>query len=107
MQAAIENLAGMKAPLKVAIVGDMFELEEEAELEHRLLGKLLKEKKIDRVYLCGKLINAATREISEAKYFETREALIEELKRNPIPASTILIKASRGMGLEKIVEVLA
>ncbi len=106
MQAAVENLAAMNASRKVAIVGDMFELENEAEQEHRALGKLLKEKGIDQVYLCGKLIRAAAEEITSARYFETRDALIEELKNNPIKASTILIKASRGMGLEKVVEFI-
>jgi len=56
MGAAIENLAAMKTDSKVAIVGDMFELEEEAEAEHRAIGRLLKLKNFNRVYLCGKLM---------------------------------------------------
>jgi UDP-N-acetylmuramoyl-tripeptide--D-alanyl-D-alanine ligase len=103
MQAAVESLADMKAKNKVAIVGDMYELEEEAEKEHRTLGKLLQEKKLDRVYLCGTLIRAAKEECPAARHFETRELLIDELKKNPITDSTILVKASRGMGLEGVV----
>lgn len=106
MQAAIESLAGMQEKNKVAIVGDMYELEEEAEQEHRVLGKLLKEKKLDTVYLCGKLISAAKDEFHSAHYFESTELLIDELKKNPVFNSTILIKASRGMGLEEIVDFL-
>lgn len=106
MQAAVENLAGMKAPTKIVILGDMFELEAEAEKEHRLLGKLLSEKKLEKVYLCGKLIKSALAEVPHAHYFETKEELMEELKKRPLPTATILIKASRGMGLEKVVEVL-
>lgn len=103
MQAAVESLADMKAKNKVAIVGDMYELEEEAEKEHRTLGKLLQEKKLDRVYLCGTLIRAAKEECPAARYFETRELLVDELRKNPITDSTILVKASRGMGLEGVV----
>ena len=103
MQAAVESLADMKAKNKVAIVGDMYELEEEAEKEHRTLGKLIQEKKLDRVYLCGTLIRAAKEECPAARHFETRELLIDELKKNPITDSTILVKASRGMGLEGVV----
>jgi UDP-N-acetylmuramoyl-tripeptide--D-alanyl-D-alanine ligase len=106
MQAAVESLAGMKAKNKVAILGDMYELEEEAEKEHRTLGKLLQEKKLDRVYLCGTLIRAAKEEYPAARHFETRELLIDELKKNPITDSTILVKASRGMGLEGVVVFL-
>jgi UDP-N-acetylmuramoyl-tripeptide--D-alanyl-D-alanine ligase len=106
MQAAIENLADMQAAHKVAIVGDMFELEGEAEKEHRNLGRLLKEKKIDRVYLCGKLVSSAKTELPEALHFETKVLLIEELKMNPIRNSIILVKASRGIGLETILDYL-
>ncbi|HPI55377.1 MAG TPA: hypothetical protein PLU10_11840, partial [Chitinophagaceae bacterium] len=106
MQAAIENLASMKVEHKVAIVGDMFELEGEAEKEHRNLGMLLREKKIDRVYLCGKLVASAKSELPEALHFESKALLMEELKNNPISNSTILVKASRGIGLETILDYL-
>ncbi len=104
MQAAIESLAAMQAKKKVAIIGDMYELEEDAEKEHRNLGKLLKEKKLDAVYLCGKLISVAKEEFSESQYFESRGSLIAALKKKPLSDSTILVKASRGMGLEAVVE---
>lgn len=106
MQAAIDNLASMKAAKKVVILGDMFELEEEAEKEHRNLGRMLKEKKFDRVYLCGKLMRSAKAEFSDALLFESKDLLIEELKRNPLKDSTILVKASRGIGLETVLEFI-
>jgi len=106
MAAAIENLAGMKAEKKVAIVGDMFELEEEAEKEHSQLGELLSDKNFEQVYLCGMLMKSAFATMPQAHYFETRDLLIAHLQKNPIQNATILIKASRGMGLEKCVEVL-
>jgi UDP-N-acetylmuramoyl-tripeptide--D-alanyl-D-alanine ligase len=106
MQAAIESLATMQAKKKVAIVGDMYELEEDAEKEHRTLGKLLKEKKLDRVYLCGKLIQVAKEEFPDTNYFESKDLLLAELKKNPIKDSTVLVKASRGMGLEAVVDFL-
>jgi UDP-N-acetylmuramoyl-tripeptide--D-alanyl-D-alanine ligase len=106
MQAAIENLATMKADHKVLIVGDMFELEGEAEKEHKLIGKLIREKGFIDVYLCGKLFKAATSEIPTAKYFEDKGQLAEHLKLHPIHDATILVKASRGIGLETIIEYL-
>ena len=106
MQAAVENLASMNSDRKTLILGDMFELGEEAENEHRILGKLIREKKFDNVYLCGKLFKSALQELPSAKYFENKQELIEALKDNPLKGSTILVKASRGIGLETIVEYL-
>jgi UDP-N-acetylmuramoyl-tripeptide--D-alanyl-D-alanine ligase len=106
MTAAIENLAAMNSGKKVAILGDMFELEHEAETEHRAIGKLLRQKNFDRVYLCGKLMKSAQQEFSSALLFEKKEDLMAELKKNPITSSTILVKASRGIGLETVVDFL-
>ena len=106
MAAAIENLAGMKAENKVLMLGDMFELEGEAEAEHRAIGKLIREKGFRNVYLCGMLFKSALHEFPTAKYFARKEELVEELKHFPIRNATILVKASRGIGLETIVDFL-
>ncbi len=106
MEAALNNLAGMKAKKKVAILGDMFELEEEAEREHQKIGELLTDKKFDQVYLCGKLMRATKDIYASAQLFEQKDLLIEALRKNPVKDSTILVKASRGIGLESVVEYL-
>jgi UDP-N-acetylmuramoyl-tripeptide--D-alanyl-D-alanine ligase len=106
MEAAIENLAAIKASKKVAILGDMFELEEEAEAEHKKIGELLSTKKFDLVYFCGNLMKAANSVYEKGKLFEKKDQLIEYLKANPIQDATVLVKASRGIGLETIVEYL-
>lgn len=106
MEAAIESLAAMKAANKVVILGDMFELEGEADKEHQRIGGLLKTKGLANVYLCGDLFKTALHEIPSAKYFPNKEDLILELKAYPLVNATILVKASRGMGLESIVDYL-
>jgi UDP-N-acetylmuramoyl-tripeptide--D-alanyl-D-alanine ligase len=106
MEAAINNLASMSANKKVAIVGDMFELEEEAEKEHTLIGKLLYQKNFDAVYLCGGLMKSAAEACPKAMHFPTKTRLIEALQKNPITNATILVKASRSVGLESIVDYL-
>ena len=106
MEAAINNLAAMKAEKKVAILGDMFELEDEAVKEHQRIGELVKSKNFAAVYLCGKLMSSAKELYPQAQYFETKQELLEALKRNPISDATILVKASRGIGLETVVEYL-
>ncbi|HEY5824731.1 MAG TPA: UDP-N-acetylmuramoyl-tripeptide--D-alanyl-D-alanine ligase [Cyclobacteriaceae bacterium] len=106
MEAAINNLAEMKASRKVVILGDMYELEEEAEAEHKKVGSLLKEKGIKEAYLCGKLIQVARETFPEANFFESKEQLYEKLKKEPIQNATILIKASRGMAMEKVIDYI-
>lgn len=110
MEVAINNLSAMSAKHKVAILGDMYELEDEAEAEHQKIGQLLKDKNIAHAYVCGELMKAATRTLSGSdssiRHFNTKEELIEHLRRYPIQDSTILVKASRGMALEKIVDFL-
>lgn len=106
MEAAIDNLARMPEKRKVAILGDMFELEEEAEREHARLGEVLRDKHIPEAYLCGTLMAAATKTYPQGRYFETKEELLRELTDNPITESAVLVKASRGMALEKVLDVL-
>jgi UDP-N-acetylmuramoyl-tripeptide--D-alanyl-D-alanine ligase len=106
MRAAVENLAAMNADNKVLILGDMYELEEEAEKEHRAIGQIISQKRFNNVYLCGKLFKSAVDVIPDAKHFETKSALVDDLKKHPLTDATILVKASRGIGLETIVEFL-
>jgi UDP-N-acetylmuramoyl-tripeptide--D-alanyl-D-alanine ligase len=106
MQAAIENLSLMNASNKVLILGDMFELEGEADKEHQAIGALIKQKGFKNVYLCGSLFKAALPEVPDAKYFEKKDQLMLELKQYPIRNATILVKASRGIGLETVVDAL-
>jgi UDP-N-acetylmuramoyl-tripeptide--D-alanyl-D-alanine ligase len=58
------------------------------------------------MYFCGKSMQLARDNFGRGYGFETRAELIDHLKCHPISSSTILIKASRGMALEQVVEVL-
>jgi UDP-N-acetylmuramoyl-tripeptide--D-alanyl-D-alanine ligase len=106
MAAAIENMAAINARTKVLILGDMYELEEEASKEHAAIGRLIKEKGFQQVYLCGELFAAALEYLPRAKHFLKKDQLLAELKDNPPHNSTILVKASRGIGLEATMDVL-
>ena len=106
MEAAIQNLASIQAERKAVILGDMFELEGESETEHRAIGQLLKAKNFREVLLCGSLMKWAKQELPSAIHFEKKEELIGYLKSNPLKNTTILVKASRGIGLETIVDYL-
>jgi UDP-N-acetylmuramoyl-tripeptide--D-alanyl-D-alanine ligase len=106
MASAIENLDKIKADRKIVILGDMKELGSESDKEHELLGELLLEKNFNEVFLCGELIKSATDIIKKAHYYKTRVELLENLKNVNFENATILIKASRSIGLEAVLEVI-
>lgn len=106
MKVALESLFEMKASKKAVILGDMFELGELAEAEHRELGKMLKKAPLDEVFLCGKLMKFAFEEFPEARYFSTREELRKALNSEDLSGFTVFAKGSRGMKLEELVEVI-
>lgn len=106
MLAAIENFSKSRAERKVLILGDMFELGEESAREHRLLGELIHAHGFREVYLCGNLISEAMAEIPYAHHFRDKRDLIAALKDAGINGALVLVKASRGIGLEDVVDYL-
>ncbi|MFN5169188.1 MAG: UDP-N-acetylmuramoyl-tripeptide--D-alanyl-D-alanine ligase [Cyclobacteriaceae bacterium] len=105
MEAALRNLALMKAEKKLAIVGDMYELEAETVAEHQRIGTLLAELSLP-AYVCGEHMQHAAQVNAAARHFTDKGKLAEYLQTHPVRDTTILVKASRGMGLETILENL-
>ncbi|OOB78829.1 MAG: hypothetical protein BEN19_08465 [Epulopiscium sp. Nuni2H_MBin003] len=109
MIAAINVLANYNTT-KVAILGDMFELGEFAEKIHYDLGKYIQDAGIDCVYTIGSLsekINEAIENSAIKKmHFATKELFLQEYKNYIKVGDTVLLKASRGMHFEQIVETI-
>lgn len=106
MEKALENLANMNSSQKIAIVGDMFELGDDTQAEHSQVGKKIKELNIQNAIFCGESMRFAYEAFGHGNYMKTKDLLIAYLKENKFSDATILIKASRGMALEDIVEYL-
>jgi UDP-N-acetylmuramoyl-tripeptide--D-alanyl-D-alanine ligase len=106
MEKALENLSRMEAAKKIAIVGDMFELGDETKTEHARVGKLLSELEIQEAFFCGNFMEAAYKTFGSGHYMKTKDELIAHLKENKFTDATILIKASRGMALEDLVDYI-
>ena len=106
MEKALENLSQMEAGNKIAIVGDMFELGDDTKSEHEQIGKLIKQLDIDTAFFCGGSMKYAYESYGKGMYMKTKDLLLTHLKSNQISGATILIKASRGMALEDIVDYL-
>jgi UDP-N-acetylmuramoyl-tripeptide--D-alanyl-D-alanine ligase len=105
MANALESFAGIKAENKMVILGDMLELGEKAEDEHSRILKLLSSPVIEKVILVGPVFSKIANK-SEFLLFNNVNKLTDHLKAHPIKGKTILIKGSRGTGLEKIYDLL-
>jgi len=104
MNAAIENFAELDASDKLLIVGDMFELGEYANEEHKKIVELIEGRKINHVILIGPEFCKAAN--NNFKTFTGTNEALEYLKQHPQKNKTILIKGSRGMKLEILKDVL-
>lgn len=107
MAAALRSLAQRPVAAgqgRVAILGDMFELGETSAAEHQALGRLLADLRLDRMLLIGPLMQAAAH--PAAHYFTDKAAAADWLTQQPLTGQLVLLKGSRGMGLETLLPLL-
>ena len=111
MKASIDVLATAEGR-KIAVLGDMGELGENEKKLHYEVGEYLAKKEIDVLFCAGELseeiAKAAQKESKtcEVYYFETRDALLEQLLPFLKKGDTVLVKASHFMEYPKIVKAL-
>jgi UDP-N-acetylmuramoyl-tripeptide--D-alanyl-D-alanine ligase len=110
LEAMIDTLASMKAERRILVVGEMLELGPTAEALHRECGKHAAEKKIDMVIgvrgMARAVAEAACGSGTQAQFVETPEQAGEWLARNLRPGDAVLLKASRGVKLERALTML-
>lgn len=111
MKAAIDVLEKLEHKNKIAILGDMFELGDDSDNMHKEVGTYLINKDITHVILVGNNAKSIYEGISEningkkAYYFENKDEMYKQIKEIVDTYSTaILLKASRGMKFEEIIE---
>ena len=103
MAAAIKNFLQLDAKHKVAILGDMFELGDESLEEHRKVVMLLDYADIEVFFIGGDFyFNKVDR--SNLHFFRTFEEAKSEFINSTFNNTTILIKGSRGMALERVLD---
>jgi UDP-N-acetylmuramoyl-tripeptide--D-alanyl-D-alanine ligase len=104
MKTAIENFAALTISGKILILGDMFELGDKSHDEHQSIADLIKNlNNWDGVFLIGKEFSNTK---SLATLFNTVEEFMKWNYEHPFNNTTILLKGSRGMQMEKILEKL-
>ncbi|MFR9651316.1 MAG: UDP-N-acetylmuramoyl-tripeptide--D-alanyl-D-alanine ligase [Rikenellaceae bacterium] len=108
MEVALANFATFTHEAKVAILGDMYELGEWSEGEHLRILQLAIGCGAERIILVGKAFAAAAAAVcgGNIECYRDRVELAERLAKEQIERKKILLKGSRGVGLEQIIKYL-
>ena len=105
--AALTTLRSMTVKgKKIVVLADMLELGEKADHEHAKIGVTVSDMEFEYLLTFGPL-SRFTHEASKlafAEHFETKAGLIDSLKSQLAPGDAVLVKGSRGMKMEEVVE---
>lgn len=102
MEVSLKNFSQYKGS-KTIIIGDMLELGDESREEHERILALAENLNFDSIITVGpkfKEVNAS------GLAFESTALTGDYLKQNPVLTQNILLKGSRGIALEKLIELL-
>jgi UDP-N-acetylmuramoyl-tripeptide--D-alanyl-D-alanine ligase len=106
--AMVDALAAMKAARRIVVAGEMLELGPSGEEMHRAAGQHLAEKKIDVLVgvrgLAQAMVAGARQAGTRSEFLATPEEAGEWLARETRDGDVVLLKASRGVKLEKALE---
>ena len=106
MKASISSFINNKRNKGVVILGDMFELGKFTQQAHQQIIEQLESTQIERILLVGKYFFKTQSSDPRLSRFESLEEIKNYLSQNPIENSDILIKGSRGMTMESVVDYL-
>jgi UDP-N-acetylmuramoyl-tripeptide--D-alanyl-D-alanine ligase len=106
----VDALATMPAQRRIVVAGEMLELGPAGEELHRRVGQHLAEKKIDVLVgvrgLAQQMVEAAGKAGVRAEFVATPEEAGEWLARETRDGDVVLLKASRGVKLERALEIV-
>ncbi len=105
MSAALNNISSLSASSKTVILGDMFELGPESAEQHEIIANQAASSGLNEIILIGKYFYVLKDEVN-AKFFETPTEAATYLQENPIKDNLVLLKGSRGMKLESLLQYL-
>lgn len=103
MKAAIDNMNALKNPLKSVILGDMFELGNESFKEHLNIVQLVQNSNFAHVIFVGE--NFYQHQNSQSTFYPSFDALKEAQSLPDFKNHILLIKGSRGMALERVLDL--
>jgi UDP-N-acetylmuramoyl-tripeptide--D-alanyl-D-alanine ligase len=103
MNAALESFETLESKHKTVILGDMFELGQSALAEHQEIADKVEKMNFQKAFLVGENFFAIDSKLPRFKSFE---AFVAHVKEHPLESGALLIKGSRGMALERVLEYL-
>jgi len=103
MEVALKNFAANGSGKKVAILGEMLELGSYSGIEHKRIAKLVESMGFALNIFVGKGFENNSK---SGLYFEDSDSCSRYLIDNPINDSIVLLKGSRGVKLERVMEYL-
>lgn len=106
MMMALTNFVSISNDNKCLILGDMLELGEVSDAEHQKVVDFIEANTFSEVMLVGPQLKKTIAQ-HENKKFDNVELLFTYLQTHPINNSLVLVKGSRGIHLEKILELIA
>jgi UDP-N-acetylmuramyl pentapeptide synthase len=107
MRAAIDDLAELDVSRRVAVLGDMLELGSEGPRYHRQIGEHAAARGVDLLLTVGPLAEGMREGFQgDAHSVADVPAAVELLARVLRPGDAVLVKGSRGVGLERVAEAL-
>lgn len=106
MSAAIENFSQFSDLPRVVILGDMLELGEDSPAEHAAMVQKVLQQGYELVIFVGPLFQKAITPDDGVRDFNHVDEAARWLMQNPIQGRRILIKGSRGIALEKLIQHL-
>ncbi len=106
MKVALDNFIQLDKSNKVIIIGDMFELGNESLNEHKSIVKMLENKEEIKCFFIGNDFYTNRADFPHFKFYQSFNDFAVFLKVNSLRKCTVLIKGSRGMALERTLELL-
>jgi UDP-N-acetylmuramoyl-tripeptide--D-alanyl-D-alanine ligase len=103
MRAALGTFAMLPGDRKIAVLGDMLELGDTAAAEHLAMAAYALSLPLEQIYLVGPLFAAAAVKLS-LKHFKDAAELMAKVDTRAWEGASVMIKGSRGMRLEVLVE---
>ncbi len=104
MGVAVTNFAEMQGDKKILIIGDMLELGEDSNQEHQNMIDLTRKFGFDEVFLIGEHFGKCYIREKGYHFFNSTQELKEVWNWKKFKGASFLLKASRGIGLEKLLD---
>lgn len=106
MQAALENLSLQSNPVKIAFLGDMYEVGQDTRAEHNRIAQIAQDLGIDQIHAVGAHFYNSVTKTNHLYTYPDFEAFSNSFQSQIPKGAVILIKGSRGMAMERVLELI-